>query len=263
MTAGPRPHLVVSGGKEPKQLMWEAIRALAPGFNRHDVVRRSGLMPNEIDRYLDALMRAGIIEMTVPNYRKGQTRLYKLVKDEGAEHPRLNGKGQRTYDHLATENMWRALRILAGEVTAMDVQNMASVGSVSLTATKVRQYLNALAEAGYLAKTPCDQSIGVPETFCLIKSKDTGPRPPEIRRLDSLQVYDPNLNRLIYSKTTGTPGADRSLIEPAIELARTRGLLNEWMALAKNATGPVELPADLVQRTQLELASPYESGGLQ
>jgi hypothetical protein len=105
--------------------------------------------------------------------------------------------------------------------------------------------------------------MGKPDYFCLVAGKDTGPRPPEIRQLESLQVYDPNLNRLIYTKTTGTPGADRSLIEPGIDLARTRELLGEWLTLAKAAKGPVSLPVELVQRTQLELASQEESGGLQ
>jgi hypothetical protein len=53
------------------------------------------------------------------------------------------------------------------------------------------------------------------------------------------------------------------LIEPGVDLARSRELLGEWLALAKAAKGPVSLPADLVQRTQLELASQEESGGLQ
>ena len=261
--AGRAPHLIVSGGKSPKQRMWEAIRILAQGFDIHDIARRSDQMPYDINRYLDALIKAGVVETVVDNYRKGQTRLYKLAKDEGVEHPRLNSKGERTYDHLATENIWRSLRILGGNVTVRDVVSAASVGTVSLTATKVRQYLNALSEAGYLAKTPCDSAMGTPEFFCLIPGKDTGPRPPEIRQLESLQVYDPNLNRLIYTKTTGTAGADRSLIEPSIDLARTRELLGEWLTLAKTAKGPVSLPVDLVQRTQLELASQEESGGLQ
>ncbi|UCZ84430.1 hypothetical protein LGQ10_29650 [Pseudomonas sp. L5B5] len=220
-------------------------------------------MPYDIARYLDALTKAGVVEIVEDDYCKGKTRLYKLVKDEGAEHPRLNNKGERTYDHLATENIWRSLRILRGNVTVRDVVSAASVGTVSLTATKVRQYLNALSEAGYLAKTPCDRPRGIPEFFRLIPNKDTGPRPPEIRQLESLQIYDPNLNRLIYTKTTGSPGADRSLIEPSIDLARTRELLGEWLTLASTAKGPVLLPTDLVQRTQLELASQEESGGLQ
>jgi DNA-binding transcriptional ArsR family regulator len=261
--AGRAPHLIVSGGKSPKQRIWEAMRILAQGFDVHDIARRSDQMPNEIVRYIDALKKAGIVETVVDDYRKGQARLYKLAKDEGAEHPRLNSKGERTYDHLATENMWRSLRILGGNVTVRDVVSAASVGTVSLTATKVRQYLNALSEAGYLAKTPGDTAMGIPTFYCLIPGKDTGPRPPEIRQLESLQVYDPNLNRLIYTKTTGTPGSDRSLIEPGIDLARTRELLGEWLTLAKTAKGPVSLPADLVQRTQLELASQEESGGLQ
>jgi hypothetical protein len=117
-----------------------------------------------------------------------------------------------------------------------------------------------LAEAGYLDMTECDRNT--PETYQLIPGKHTGPRPPEIRKLDSLQVYDPNLSKLVYAKTTGSYGADRSIVEPGVALLRTRDLLGEWLELAQSGKAG-KPPADLVQRTQLELASTGESGGLQ
>lgn len=128
-----------------------------------------------------------------------------------------------------------------------------------MTIIRVRQYLHALTEAGYLAKTECDRNT--PEAYQLIPGKHTGPRPPEIRKLDSLQVYDPNWASW-YTQTTGSVGADRSLIEPGVALLRTRDLLSEWLELAQSGK-TVKPSADLVQRTQLELASTGESGGLQ
>lgn len=258
--AGRTPHLLVTGTKEPRQRMWESIRLLRPGFSINDIARRSGQQPYDINRYFQALTKAGIIKLIeCPKGKEG--RVFALVSDEGAEHPRLNSKGQRTYAHLATENIWRTLRILNGNLTVEDVAQTASTGGVVLTLIKVRQYMNALAEAGYLEKT--ENGVHTQDTYRLISAKNTGPRPPEIRQLDSLQVYDPNLSKLVFAKTTGTAGADRSLVEPGIALLRTRDLLAEWLELANNSKGSIALPADLAQRTRLELATPGESGGLQ
>lgn len=258
--AGRTPHLLVTGTKEPRQRIWESIRLLRPGFSINDIARRSGQQPNDISRYFQALAKAGIIKL-VECPKGKESRVFTLVRDEGAEHPRLNSKGQRTYAHLATENIWRTLRILNGQLTVEDVAQTASAGGVALTNIKVRQYMNALTEAGYLERT--ENGAHTQDTYKLISAKNTGPRPPEIRQLDSLQVYDPNLSKLVFVKTTGTAGADRSLVEPGIALLRTRDLLAEWLELANNSKGPITPPADLRQRTHLELATPGESGGLQ
>lgn len=250
-------HLVVLGTKEPRQRIWEAIRLLAPGFSINDLARRTGQAPQAINLYIRALTKAGIIELIEIPKKEG--RVFALIRDEGADYPRLNSKGQRTYDHLATENIWRSLRILNGELTVEAVAQMASVGEVKLTTIKVRQYLDALAEAGYVEKS--DNGVRESATYKMVSGKNTGPRPPEIRKLDSLQVYDPNLSKLVYVKTTGSVDGDRSLVEPGIALIRSRDLLSEWLAAATSQAG--KFPADLVERTRLELAEPGESGGLQ
>jgi len=256
---GRKSHLVVTGSKEPRQRIWESIRVLGPGFSINDIARRSGQMPRVINEYFSALAKAGIIQVVdAPEGKEGV--VYSLVQDEGAEHPRLNRKGERTHLHLITENIWRSVRILKGSFTADTVLHTASAGGVRMTIIRVRQYLHALTEAGYLEKTECDRNT--PESYQLIPSKDTGPRPPEIRKLDSLQVYDPNLGKLVFTQTTGSYSADRSLVEPGVALLRTRDLLSEWLELAQSGKS-IKPPADLVQRTQLELASTGESGGLQ
>lgn len=257
---GRKSDLIVTGAKEPRQRIWESIRMLAPGFSLNDIARRSGQLPYEIERYISALAKAGIVrQVSAP--KKNVEGVYALVSDEGAEHPRLNSKGERTHAHLATENIWRTLRILGGDVTAEDVTQTASAGAVSLTVIKTRQYLNALVEAGYLVKT--EHGSRAPDTYRMAPGKNTGPRPPEIRKLDSLQVYDPNLSKLVYAKTTGSVNADRSLVEPGIALLRSRDLLKEWLDQVNECKAAFSPTADLVQRTRLELASPDDSGGLQ
>jgi len=257
--SGRKTHLVVSGSKEPRQRIWESIRVLAPGFSINDIARRSGQMPRVINEYFSSLAKAGIIQVLESPAGKEST-VYSLVRDEGVEHPRLNRKGERTHLHLITENIWRSIRILKGSFTADTVLHTASAGGVRMTIIRVRQYLHALTEAGYLEKTECDRNT--PESYQLNNGMHTGPLPPEIRKLDSLQVYDPNLGKLVYTKTTGSYGADRSLVEPGVALLRSRDLLAEWLKLALDANGLPVVPMDLVQRTQLELASTGESGGL-
>lgn len=255
-----RPQLVAKGAKEPRQRIWESIRILAPGFSSNDIARRSGLLPTDIRKYLKLLVLAGIIRQIEPRSGLRGACVYELIKDEGVDHPRLDNKGQRTYSHLITENIWRTLRILKGELSVSTVTQAATAGGATMTMIVVRQYLNALAEAGYLVKSKGDKNG---DLFRLISEKYTGPRPPEIRRLDSLQVYDPNMNKLIYAKTTGSIAGDRSLVEPGIALLRTRDLLGEWLALTEGGKETVKPSSDLVQRTQLELASTGDSGGLQ
>lgn len=257
--SGHGSHLVSLGPRDPKQRIWESIRTLAPGFSINDIARRTGQRPYAISKYLDALSKAGIIKLIETPVGKKEGRVFALVKDEGVDYPRLNNKGQRTYEHLATENIWRSLRILGGEVTVSDLVLTASVGEVSVTAIKVRQYLTLLVEAGYVHKV--DGAGQGPTTYRLVAAKNTGPRPPEIRQLDSLQVYDANLSKLVYVKTTGSVDADRSLVEPGVALIRSRELLGEWLEAASSKKG--KFTSDLVERTRLELAEPGESGGLQ
>lgn len=231
---------------------------LGPGFSINDIARRSGQSLSDISRYFQALNKAGIIQLIeTPPGKEG--RVFSLVLDEGVDHPRLNSKGQRTYGHLAAENIWRTVRILGGDLTVEEVFRNASVGSAELNLVKVRQYMGVLAEAGYLERTRIGGQVA--DIYRLVPGKNTGPRPPEVRQLDSLQVYDPNLSKLVYAKTTGSIDADRSLVEPGIAALRSRGLLAEWLEVASSQKG--KFPADLIQRTQLELASPDESGGLQ
>lgn len=258
---GAKHHLVVQGPKEPRQRIWESIRVLAQGFSVNDIARRSGQSPQSINRYVKALIQAGLVQLVFePTAPRGRdSKVYALLRDEGVDHPRLNPQGQRTYAHLATENIWRSIRILKGDLTLSDLFQTASVGSAALNPSKVRQYVFALVEAGYLERR--HNGPQSPDTYSLVRGRNTGPRPPEIRQIDSLQIYDPNLSKLVYVKTTGSINADRSLVEPGIALIRSRDLLGEWLEAATNGKG--NIAGDLVERTRLELAEPGDSGGLQ
>ncbi len=244
-----RATLAMTGGKEPRQHMWEAIRLLRRSFTQHDIIRRSGQGPSSVETYFKALAKAKVIEVIEPGTGRRQA-VWKLARDEGIDHPRLNHQGQRTRSHIATENIWRTLRILRGELTAKDIAETASVGDCSISEKRARRYLKALVEAGYVVRTKI--TYAEPATYRLIPSRDTGPRHPVVREQQSLQVYDQNLNKVVFAKASNAvDGAgDAEDSGRSADEIRLRGLLAEWLALED---GDLAL-LDLALRTQLELA---------
>ncbi|MBP2843825.1 hypothetical protein [Pseudomonas sp. PNP] len=125
--------LIVTGKKEPRQKMWEAMRLLRPGFTVNDIVRRTAGRSADVSRYIQALTKAGVVKLveTPEGATTSRGKVFALIRDEGADHPRLNKNGERTFEHLATENIWRTLRILGGHLTVQDIAKTASAGGVA------------------------------------------------------------------------------------------------------------------------------------
>nr|WP_314587082.1 hypothetical protein [uncultured Pseudomonas sp.] len=240
-------HLSMAGGKEPRQNMWESIRTLRAGFTASQVAARTSNDDRAVEAYLEGLGRAGIIEvveLNTVNYRKS---LYRLVKDEGLEHPRVNIKGDRTKANYALENIWRSLRILGGEVTAEHLASSASVAGTQVSAGYAARYLVALAQAGYVVHTK--GVTGRPATFALVPGRYTGPKHPIVQRHESMQVYDPNLDEVVYARTSGNPEDPVELTWLRLENKRLRELLGQWLE-EKDINGA---DRSLIERTQLEM----------
>lgn len=248
----------VVSGKAVRQFIWEAIRIMRESFSVHDIVRRSGQMPSDIKAYLKALTLASVVEVIEADGRKCM--VYRLVRDEGVDHPRLNAKGERTTEHLAIENVWRTLRIMGGEMTVADVMAAANVGKVSISKTKAAAYLKALTEAGYLVRIKGATSRK-PDTYQLKPSRYTGPCPPVVNEMESLQVFDPNLGRVVYAKAANRLSEPFEDVWAKAENQRLRNLLAEWLRIDDWRDDAIA-PRDLIERTQLELA-PATSGALQ
>jgi len=254
-----RNSLLVKGVVEPRQKMWETIRLLNDGFTVKDLSRRSGQIPSQIRAYVLALTKAGVVEEidhSAASKIIGQ--VFRLVRDEGIEHPRLDSNGQRTHAHLLTENIWRSLRILKGNLTIADIAFSASTETVSANPLIVGKYLEALAEAGYVVKT-----MGNPpktsHTYSLIQTRYTGPKPPQIHSFQRLQVFDPNISRLVYDSALepSEEQEDTTWLNP--EFQRLKALLSDWVTAAELQGNH----ADLITRTKFELATPASGGTLQ
>lgn len=164
-----------------RDTVWAVIRDLSGGsagliFTVRDIARRTEGGRDVIGDYLRGLVAAGIVErVTPPGQRTGAT--YRLVRDMGVEAPRITPAGVIDDTPTDQERMWQAMKALTTFGVA-DIQ--ASTGIAS--ARTVRHYLADLARAGYLAIVSPSASGRQLTRYRLLPSRNTGPRPPAVRR---------------------------------------------------------------------------------
>lgn len=224
MRPGKRPaHLSMAGGLLPRQRMWQVIRTLSKSqvaLTTYNVSRRSGEDDEAVRDYLRALAKAGIVQQIKA---KGRDALWELILDEGAEAPRVNRNGDRQPPD-AVECIWRSLRIL-GALNAAEAAEQAEAGGASITEGAARIYLQGLALAGYVTReggTP-----GNPARYRMNPGRDSGPLHPIYQRSTYEQVYDPNLDRVVWAK--GQTGLEALQVENArmrelLAMVASRGL---------------------------------------
>lgn len=222
MRTGKKPaHLAMTGSKLPRQQVWEALRTLAKSnvaLTTYNISRRSGQDDEAVRDYLRALGKAGITRQLKA---MGRDALWELVKDEGAEAPRVNKRGERQPPE-AVECIWRALRIM-GSLSAAEAAEQAAAGGASISEHGARVYLQGLALAGYVSReggTP-----GKPGRFTLVSGRDSGPLHPIYQRCSYEQIYDPNLGQVVWVKGQQPDPAELSGLR--VEVARLRKLLVE------------------------------------
>ncbi|PTU04780.1 hypothetical protein DBR45_00080, partial [Pseudomonas sp. HMWF031] len=162
------------GGKEPRQYMWEAVRDNRNGFTARQIAQQSRQAGMSVENYIRALSRASLIEL-VDEGKKFVDHQWRLVRDEGAEYPRVASNGKRSRRGLGLENLWRTVRIM-GEITAADAAEMASSGGVVVTQTYAANYFAVLVRAGYLVASEHNHQLA--QTYKLAPGKRAGPRHP-------------------------------------------------------------------------------------
>ena len=195
MAATRKPaHLEMFDGKTPRQRMWEAIRADRTSFTRFRIACRSGQEEVAVCAYLRGLRRAGFIA-PLREYAKMERPSYHLVRDNGSEAPRVNEKGEKTTGGKVTEGLWRTLRIM-GEVTTVQAAALASAGGFSVSPYTAERYFSALRRAGYVDRIK-------PGCYRLRLSRNTGPRPLIVQKRLGRQVYDPNIDQVVWSPDSG------------------------------------------------------------
>lgn len=201
-----KPITTYAGGKGPRQLIWEAIRARTEDWTRYQIARAADVEDNTLNTYMQALLKAGIVEKAsetrISNVATEAT--YRLVRDEGLEAPRLRRDGSRVTQGLAQEQMWRTLRLLQCDTNARELAAHAASSEVPVTESAAEHYLAALHTAGYLACTREGKGLGragrgQQARYRLLPARNTGPRPPMVCKLHV--VYDANEDRVVHAPT--------------------------------------------------------------
>lgn len=202
------------GGKGLRQRMWDKLRAL--GTERTFGLKHL-LLGSEIDsittarEYLAGLLAAGyIVRVTEaitrgPDYARAEA-TYRLVRDAGAEAPRVRRDGTPVTQGLAQEQMWRTLRLMRTDTNWLELAAHASTPTVRVHHNAARDYMRNLHSAGYLQCVTQGRGTGrggVQSRYCLVR--DTGPRPPMVCRADA--VYDPNLGRVVWTRSVNEEDA--------------------------------------------------------
>jgi hypothetical protein len=191
------------GGKGRRQRIWEFIRNQRGSWSRDAIYIALKINDATSETYLLGLLAAGYIALadTQPERKTKATCLYVLVRDAGAEAPRVTRDGKPVTQGLAQEQMWRTLRLLKGDIDARELSIHASTNQVKVAETAARDYLINLDAAGYLEVTQeCShnpkRAKGNLRRYRLKASRNTGPRPPMVCRTHA--VYDPNEHRIVW-----------------------------------------------------------------
>lgn len=174
---------------ETRAALWAAIRKLVT-FTPKDIRYETRCSRSQVEEYLKGLAAAGIVERV-----KSEPGRYVLVRDCGAEAPRVRRDGTPVTMGLGREQMWRTLRGLR-EFTAVDLAVQASTEEVPVSVETAKEYCHFLALAGYLTVVVAGKG-GMPNRYRFVPTRNTGPLPPMIQRIKAL--YDPNLKRVVWS----------------------------------------------------------------
>lgn len=178
-----------------RERIWAIMRELRQ-FTRLDLARRTGLdrKGSAIGDYLQGLEKAGFISMTPPA-SVGASAQYKLIRDVGVEAPRVNKAGT-ILPPTGRARMWKAMRIL-GTFTARELAIAASIDDAPVSLREAENYCGWLCRGGYLR--------GSQKGWAFIPARDSGPRAPQILRVQKL--YDPNRN-VVVAESTATGRED-------------------------------------------------------
>ncbi|MDB5802306.1 MAG: hypothetical protein JWL63_3245 [Rhodocyclales bacterium] len=183
------------GGKGPRQRIWEAIRAQGDDpWDRQKIAEAAGVNFEAAKAYVISLNAAGIVQPAEPRQLfAGRPRAhFVLIRNVGAEAPRLRRDGTETKGGAVQAQIWRTLRTLRQEMTPREIAAYASTTSCPVTEGTVIGYLLTLLQAGYLRRQEAPRG----HRYALLATRNTGPRPPVIcvQRV----VYDQNEGCIVW-----------------------------------------------------------------
>jgi predicted transcriptional regulator len=185
--------LEMIGGKSSRQRIWEELRKQKGEFEMYPLASAANVDDETLKTYLYCLTAGGFVEV-VKRKRYDKT-IYRRIKDNGVEAPRLTRKGEPVKQGLISEAIWRTLRI-QDQLDARVITNYVEAAGHETTMAYVKRYLGSLKKAGYLQVVRKGNTHSRLEVIRLKPGMDTGPRAPQVQRVKT--VYDPNLNKVMH-----------------------------------------------------------------
>lgn len=201
------PQIEMSGGKSPRQRIWEVIRRHRAGekFTPLMIKDMAKVNPIVADKYLNALERAGFVqihgvksaEIMVRRYAE-----YTLIKDNGVEAPRFDSEFNLITEAPTKERIWNTIRRLfkSKGFNCIELAEFASTSNHQVSKRSVQRYIDALLEAGYLKCLPSSKAKPQ-KVFTLLPHMDSGSRAPICQK--AKVVYDPNWDKVVWIDQSG------------------------------------------------------------
>lgn len=202
-------HTKVLGLLTPRERLWAEIRKQPKDFTAERIAHAARMQLDAARDYLRGLMNGGFVEVTAEKIERRNvlftsgkpmpTKHYRLVRDVGAEAPRVTRDGALVTQGGATQAMWTTLRIC----NVMDFRILAMNATTPECAVEVeaaRHYLKMLFAAGYLeVVTPAlGGRFGRLAQYRLKSHMNTGPKAPQVQR--TKRVWDPNLAQVVFQE---------------------------------------------------------------
>lgn len=171
--------------------IWRTIRRLGAQGATFNVTLIRGHLRGAVRRerirdYCRALQAGGYLApAAMPDGAPG----WQILRDPGAEAPRLRRDGTPVRMGQGREALWRTLRIL-GACSVRELCATASTPEWTIAEAEAADYCDRLARVGILLR---ERGAGGAR-YRLLPSRYTGPRPPQIRR--TKEIFDPNTGDL-------------------------------------------------------------------
>jgi len=196
--------LEMTGGKSPRQRIWEVIRKRRTAFTREDLQKHAKVPDTIVRDYMRALLGGGYISVTSEEQvnKLCARKTYRLERDNGIEAPRLTRKGAEVVAGKANDAMWGTLRRMF-KTESVDYRQLAAFASTStmeISEATAKTYVLLLAAAGYLeCIEPAKRGQNAkPARYRMLPQMDSGRRAPMIQR--TKVVFDPNWNKVVWTE---------------------------------------------------------------
>ena len=182
----------VPPGFTGRDLIWDAMRE-ARVFTVDELVKRTALKRGAVDDYVQALVKAGIVQKTgsrpTPLGNAGcfaRAEYTAVGVPLGLEAPRVRKNGT-LLPATGRQRMWRTMGILK-EFSLRDLVATASLPEAPISPREAEYYCRWLAKGGYLRASAGGR-------YSVVPVMRHGPRAPLIQRVRRL--LDPNTGEIV------------------------------------------------------------------